>query len=52
MRSSVTPDMFASRYADVFKGDDALARIEVAGGLTYAWDPTPPTCRTRPISKA
>ncbi|MHA6288003.1 aconitate hydratase AcnA [Maricaulis sp. CAU 1757] len=40
VRSSVTPDMFAKRYADVFKGDKAWASIDVAGGLTYNWDHT------------
>jgi aconitate hydratase A / 2-methylisocitrate dehydratase len=38
VRSAVTPDMFASRYADVFKGDDIWADIEVTGGQTYDWD--------------
>ena len=36
--SAVTPEMFASRYADVFKGDDTWANIEVTGGQTYDWD--------------
>ena len=40
VRKSVTPDMFAKRYADVFKGDEMWAGIEVEGGLTYAWDST------------
>ncbi|WP_203290985.1 aconitate hydratase AcnA [Maricaulis parjimensis] len=40
VRSAVTPDMFAKRYADVFKGDEAWRDIEVSGGLTYAWDHT------------
>jgi len=39
-RTSVTPDMFATRYANVFKGDAAWASIQVDGGLTYAWDHT------------
>ena len=38
VRSAVTPDMFASRYADVFKGDEIWANIEVTGGQTYDWD--------------
>ena len=40
VRTSVTPDMFATRYADVFKGDKAWQGIAVPGGLTYAWDHT------------
>ena len=37
MREAVTPDMFASRYADVFKGDAAWQDIQVTGGKTYDW---------------
>ncbi|MCM8558365.1 aconitate hydratase AcnA [Sphingomicrobium sediminis] len=33
----VNADMFRSRYADVFKGDDRWQRIEVSGGATYDW---------------
>ncbi len=40
VRTAITPEMFAERYADVFKGDEAWGGIEVAGGLTYAWDHT------------
>ena len=40
VRTAVTPEMFASRYADVFKGDEMWAGIEVEGGLTYGWDST------------
>jgi aconitate hydratase len=38
VRASVTPEMFAKRYADVFKGDESWQAIKVTGGLTYAWD--------------
>ena len=37
VRSAVTPDMFAKRYADVFKGDAMWQGIETSGGLTYDW---------------
>ncbi len=37
MRANVTPDLFASRYADVFNGDTNWRAISVAGGQTYAW---------------
>ena len=33
----VTSDMFKTRYADVYKGDERWRAIEVAGGETYAW---------------
>jgi aconitate hydratase len=37
MRANVTPDMFATRYADVFKGDTNWQAISVTGGQTYGW---------------
>jgi aconitate hydratase len=37
-RKHVTNKMFATRYADVFKGDRNWQGIKVAGGQTYAWD--------------
>ncbi|MEM6666407.1 MAG: aconitate hydratase AcnA [Pseudomonadota bacterium] len=37
MRAAVTPEMFASRYGDVFKGDERWQAIEVSGGKTYDW---------------
>jgi aconitate hydratase len=37
VRSSVTPEMFAGRYADVFKGDANWRAIPSSGGQTYAW---------------
>ena len=40
VRTAVSPDMFAERYANVFKGDDAWAAIDVSGGETYNWDHT------------
>jgi aconitate hydratase len=36
----VNAEMFARRYADVYKGDERWRAIEVTGGDTYAWDPT------------
>jgi len=35
----VNSDMFRSRYADVFHGDDRWREIHVAGGDTYNWPP-------------
>ncbi|WP_192900972.1 aconitate hydratase AcnA [Marinicauda algicola] len=37
VREAVTPEMFAERYADVFKGEEQWQKIETAGGLTYDW---------------
>jgi aconitate hydratase len=38
VRKTVTKQMFASKYADVFKGDVNWRGITVKGALTYAWD--------------
>jgi aconitate hydratase len=46
----VTPAHFAKRYADVFKGDGALAAHQGRRGQTYAWDDRSTyIARTRPI---
>jgi len=36
--NSITRDLFASKYADVFKGDDNWQAIATGTGLTYGWD--------------
>jgi aconitate hydratase len=38
--SALTPQMFKGRYADVFEGPAKWQEIQVAGGETFAWDPT------------
>jgi aconitate hydratase len=38
VRQAVTPEMFARRYADVFKGDAHWQSIGVGAGRTYGWD--------------
>jgi len=35
---NVTKQIFAKKYADVFKGDANWRKISVKGGMTYAWD--------------
>ncbi|MBC7667840.1 MAG: aconitate hydratase AcnA, partial [Gemmatimonadaceae bacterium] len=37
-RKAVTEKMFATRYADVFKGDKNWQGIKISGGQTYAWE--------------
>ena len=37
VRTAVTREMFAARYADVFKGDPNWQAIKVSGGRTYDW---------------
>ncbi|MEQ3650532.1 aconitate hydratase AcnA [Hyphomonas sp.] len=39
MAKAVTPQMFAERYSDVFKGDEHWQGIDVSGGQTYSWPP-------------
>lgn len=34
----VTPEAFASKYADVFEGDAEWQKIPVSGGKTYGWE--------------
>ncbi|WP_324748834.1 aconitate hydratase AcnA [Sphingomonas sp. LY54] len=36
----VNADMFRTRYADVYKGDEQWRAIDVTGGDTYAWSPS------------
>jgi len=38
IRKCITRQVFAKKYANVFKGDAAWAKISVKGGLTYNWD--------------
>ncbi len=38
MAKAITPAMFKSRYADVFKGDANWQKIQAPEGETFAWD--------------
>ena len=38
IKKTITKQIFARKYADVFKGDAAWSKIAVKGGLTYGWD--------------
>jgi len=38
VRKNITKQMFAKKYADVFKGDAHWRKISVKGALTYTWD--------------
>jgi len=40
VRACVKPEMFEKRYGNVFLGDKDWQKIDVSGGLTYAWDST------------
>ena len=38
IRASLTSEMFRTRYASVFDGDQYWQQVPVAGGQTYAWE--------------
>ncbi len=38
IRSSLSSELFRSRYAAVFDGDDRWRAVETASGSTFAWD--------------
>ena len=38
VRTTITAEMFRTRYADVFKGDEHWQKIKVEGGQTYRLD--------------
>jgi len=40
IRETVSAEIFAARYGDVFKGDDKWQAVETSEGTTYAWDNT------------
>ncbi len=48
VRTYITPEMFKSRYSDVFKGDEHWQGIEVTGGETYDWNPSSTYVRNPP----
>ncbi|MIL09936.1 aconitate hydratase AcnA, partial [Salmonella enterica subsp. enterica] len=38
VEQNVTRDLFARKYADVFKGDEYWQKVEAGAGQTYGWD--------------
>jgi aconitate hydratase len=38
IKKAITKQIFARKYAQVFKGDSAWGKIAVKGGLTYGWE--------------
>ncbi|HYS45810.1 MAG TPA: aconitate hydratase AcnA, partial [Rhizomicrobium sp.] len=38
IKKAITKQIFARKYANVFKGDANWSKIAVKGGLTYGWD--------------
>ncbi len=49
IRSTITPDLFAARYGDVFTGDERWQAIGGAGGTTYDWDESSTYVRRPPF---
>ncbi len=39
VRANINRELFRSKYADVFKGDERWQKIRVDGGMTYRWNP-------------
>ncbi|MHB1847021.1 MAG: aconitate hydratase AcnA, partial [Deltaproteobacteria bacterium] len=39
LERSLEPEMFRSRYSDVFTGDDLWRALDVPKGVQFAWDP-------------
>ncbi len=38
VRANISKELFRSKYADVFRGDEHWRKISVEGGLTYRWN--------------
>jgi len=39
VRSSLSPEMFATRYAEAFAGDERWQNVPSTNAVTYSWDP-------------
>ena len=48
---NIDREMFVSRYADVYKGDEHWQAIKVEASDTYRWNPTSTYVASRPSSK-
>ncbi|WP_408925715.1 aconitate hydratase [Corynebacterium sp. YSMAA1_1_F7] len=46
--SSITKDLYAEDYANVFEGDERWRSLEVPSGKTFAWDPKSTYIRKAP----
>src|SRR5690606_37018503 len=38
IRKCISPEMYKSRYSDVFLGDEFWQKVEITDSETYAWD--------------
>ena len=48
MEKFVTPEMYATRYANVFEGPEAWKKVVVAEGMTYGWNDSSTYVRNPP----
>jgi len=48
-RASITPEMFSSRYGDIYKGDEHWRAIKSSGEQTYDWDENSTYVRNPPF---
>ncbi len=44
----MTPEMYRTRYADVFEGDEVWKKVKTSTGVTYKWDDNSTYCRLPP----
>jgi aconitate hydratase len=49
VEKALTPAMFRTRYADVFKGPEEWQKVKTATGLTYQWDPVSTYVKLPPL---
>ncbi len=48
IKKALTPEMFKSRYSNVFKGDTRWQNMSAPSGMTYKWDDTSTYVRLAP----
>jgi aconitate hydratase len=48
LEQSLQADMFRTRYANVFEGDDDWKKVKTSTGVTYEWDGDSTYCRLPP----
>jgi aconitate hydratase len=49
IRSSLEPEMFTRRYADVFRGEERWGQLPTGGGATFDWNPKSTYVRRPPF---
>ena len=52
VRSTITGDLFRTRYADVFTGDANWKAVKITSAMTYGWDMGSTYVQHPPISRA